>query len=169
MLSVFEESYDQDVGRASLNYVSLGVGFVIGLQISGRMQDRIYSWCKEHAVDPSSLRKTGQYWRSYRNGDAEQEKNKNPSVSNNAVDHSSQSMFPGKPISIGQGSLGRTNATKSNSDATRGLPEYRLPLVLPFSLLLPIGLFIYGWAAQYVSQRCSLESTTLVGIYNRSS
>jgi hypothetical protein len=28
------------------------------------------------------------------------------------------------------------------------LPEYRLPLVLPFSLLIPIGLFIYGWSAE---------------------
>jgi predicted MFS family arabinose efflux permease len=38
---VFEGSYNQDVGRASLNYLSLGVGFVIGLQISGRMQDKV--------------------------------------------------------------------------------------------------------------------------------
>lgn len=33
-------------------------------------------------------------------------------------------------------------------DPTKGLPEYRLPLVLPFSLLIPIGLFIYGWSAE---------------------
>ncbi|KAF2211749.1 hypothetical protein CERZMDRAFT_42901 [Cercospora zeae-maydis SCOH1-5] len=80
---VFEGSYNQDVGRASLNYLSLGVGFVIGLQISGRMQDKIYTWCKS-VVDP-----------------------------------------------------------------TKGLPEYRLPLVLPFSMLIPIGLFIYGWSAHH--------------------
>lgn len=33
-------------------------------------------------------------------------------------------------------------------DPTKGLPEYRLPLVLPFSLLVPVGLFIYGWSAE---------------------
>lgn len=38
---VFEGAYNQSVGRASLNYLSLGVGFVIGLQISGVMQDKV--------------------------------------------------------------------------------------------------------------------------------
>lgn len=38
---VFEGTYNQSVGRASLNYLSLGVGFVIGLQISGFMQDKV--------------------------------------------------------------------------------------------------------------------------------
>jgi multidrug resistance protein len=38
---VFEGAYDQSVGRASLNYLSLGVGFVIGLQVSGVMQDKV--------------------------------------------------------------------------------------------------------------------------------
>lgn len=38
---VFEGAYNQSIGRASLNYPSLGVGFVIGLQISGVMQDKV--------------------------------------------------------------------------------------------------------------------------------
>lgn len=38
---VWEEQYDQEPGRASLNYISLGVGFVIGLQISGPMIDKV--------------------------------------------------------------------------------------------------------------------------------
>lgn len=42
---VFEGAYDQSVGRASLNYLSLGVGFVIGLQISGIMQDKVSCNC----------------------------------------------------------------------------------------------------------------------------
>ncbi|SPO04996.1 related to multidrug resistant protein [Cephalotrichum gorgonifer] len=37
---VFVQQYHQDTGRASLNYISLGVGFVIGLQISGPMIDK---------------------------------------------------------------------------------------------------------------------------------
>jgi multidrug resistance protein len=46
---VFEGAYNQSVSRASLNYLSLGVGFVIGLQISGFMQDKV---CKR--LSPSS-------------------------------------------------------------------------------------------------------------------
>jgi MFS family permease len=38
---VWEEQYDQEPGRASLNYISLGVGFVIGLQISGPLIDKV--------------------------------------------------------------------------------------------------------------------------------
>lgn len=29
-------------------------------------------------------------------------------------------------------------------------PEYRLPLMVPAALTVPIGLFMYGWSAQYV-------------------
>ncbi|KAJ5345674.1 hypothetical protein N7452_003678 [Penicillium brevicompactum] len=30
-----------------------------------------------------------------------------------------------------------------------GKPEFRLPIMVPASLLVPIGLFIYGWTAEY--------------------
>ena len=30
-----------------------------------------------------------------------------------------------------------------------GEPEFRIPLMFPSSLLVPIGLFLYGWSAQY--------------------
>lgn len=39
---VWEEKYGQAPGRASLNYMSLGVGFVIGLQISGPLIDKVW-------------------------------------------------------------------------------------------------------------------------------
>lgn len=38
---VWEGQYNQKPGRASLNYISLGIGFVIGLQISGPLIDRV--------------------------------------------------------------------------------------------------------------------------------
>ncbi|MCJ1332201.1 hypothetical protein MMC10_008893 [Thelotrema lepadinum] len=31
----------------------------------------------------------------------------------------------------------------------KGRPEFRVPLMLPGSIIIPIGLFIYGWTAQY--------------------
>lgn len=33
-----------------------------------------------------------------------------------------------------------------------GQPEYRVPLMVPGSCLVPIGLFIYGWTAEYKTQ-----------------
>ncbi|KAF5506391.1 Efflux pump vrtL [Colletotrichum siamense] len=38
---VWSEQYDQEPGPASLNYISLGVGFVIGLQVSGPLIDKV--------------------------------------------------------------------------------------------------------------------------------
>lgn len=38
---VWEQQYNQEPGRASLNYVSLGIGFVIGLQVSGPLIDKV--------------------------------------------------------------------------------------------------------------------------------
>lgn len=38
---VFEEVYDMDTGPASLNYLSLCLGFMIGLQISHPLIDRV--------------------------------------------------------------------------------------------------------------------------------
>lgn len=39
---VWEGVYGEDVGIAGLNYISLGVGFVLGAQVNARMSDRIY-------------------------------------------------------------------------------------------------------------------------------
>ncbi|KAI6760398.1 hypothetical protein HG530_009258 [Fusarium avenaceum] len=49
---VWEEQYNQEPGRASLNYISLGVGFVIGLQISGPLIDKVYAKLKERYNHP---------------------------------------------------------------------------------------------------------------------
>jgi MFS family permease len=31
-----------------------------------------------------------------------------------------------------------------------GLPEFRVPLLIPVAILMPVGLFIYGWSAEFV-------------------
>ncbi|KAF9882785.1 hypothetical protein FE257_005153 [Aspergillus nanangensis] len=79
---VWEGVYSQEKGVASLNYLSLGVGFVIGLQFCGRVIDIVY------------IRLQKRY------------------------NHS-------------------------------GRPEFRIPLMLPGGLLVPVGLFLYGWSAEY--------------------
>lgn len=140
---VFDEAYDMDVGRASLNYLSLGIGFVVGLQISGLMQDKIYTWCKVHEVDPTSLRNTIQAWRDFRKDKTMQGRG--------SLLPTSQSLnsIPRKPVPKRTPTVKDIHRQGSTIDPTKGLPEYRLPLVLPFSLLIPIGIFIYGWSAQY--------------------
>ncbi|KAN0062201.1 hypothetical protein ACQY0O_005381 [Thecaphora frezii] len=40
--SVFEQTYGEKPGVASLNYISLGLGFTVGGQVGGRVVDRIY-------------------------------------------------------------------------------------------------------------------------------
>lgn len=40
---VFEDEYDMSLTMASLDYLSLGVGFVIGLQICAPINDRVRS------------------------------------------------------------------------------------------------------------------------------
>ncbi|PBP23564.1 major facilitator superfamily transporter [Diplocarpon rosae] len=78
---LWENEYNESVGIGGLNYISLGVGFFIGTQVSAPCQDRIYRTLKKR---------------------------------NNGV----------------------------------GKPEFRVPLMLPGALLVPIGLFWYGWSAQ---------------------
>lgn len=43
---VWEGVYGESVGIAGLNYISLGVGFVLGAQVNARVSDRIYHWLK---------------------------------------------------------------------------------------------------------------------------
>lgn len=85
MLSTFPilwtERYHQSVGIGSLNFISMGVGFFLGTQITAPINDRLYRRLKKR---------------------------------NNGV----------------------------------GRPEFRVPLMVPGSLLVPIGLFMYGWSAQ---------------------
>lgn len=38
---VWSGQYGQEPGRASLNYISLGIGFIIGLQVSGPLIDYV--------------------------------------------------------------------------------------------------------------------------------
>lgn len=85
MLSTFpmlwSERYGQSIGIGSLNFISMGLGFFLGTQITAPLNDALYRRLKRK---------------------------------NNGV----------------------------------GKPEFRVPLMIPASLLAPIGLFWYGWSAQ---------------------
>lgn len=38
---------------------------------------------------------------------------------------------------------------KERNPTHEGKPEYRIPILLPFNILIIVGLFIYGWSAEY--------------------
>ncbi|KAI1874036.1 uncharacterized protein JN550_002615 [Neoarthrinium moseri] len=80
---VWEDVYDMKREIASLNYLSLCVGFMIGLQISHPLIDRLYSFFKTY--------------------------------------------------------YGREE----------GLPEWRVPPMVISGFLIPAGLVLYGWSAEY--------------------
>ena len=85
MLSTFPRlwtgTYHMSTGIASLNFISMGVGFFLGTQITAPLNDMLYRRLKKR---------------------------------NNGV----------------------------------GKPEFRVPIMVPASLLVPVGLFWYGWSAQ---------------------
>jgi multidrug resistance protein len=85
MLSTFPtlwtEVYHESVGIGSLNFISMGLGFFLGTQITAPLNDALYRRLKA------------------RNGGV-------------------------------------------------GKPEFRVPIMVPASLLVPAGLFWYGWSAQ---------------------
>ncbi|KAF2648685.1 MFS general substrate transporter [Lophiostoma macrostomum CBS 122681] len=78
---LFTERYHQTQGLGALNFISMGVGFFLGTQISAPINDGLYRRLKKR---------------------------------NNGV----------------------------------GKPEFRVPCMIPASLMVPIGLFWYGWSAQ---------------------
>ncbi|KAI1082714.1 MFS general substrate transporter [Whalleya microplaca] len=74
--------YGESVGVGGLNYISLGVGFLLGAQTCAPLQDRIYAALKARYGGP-------------------------------------------------------------------GRPEYRTPMMVPGAVLVPVGLLVYGWCAEY--------------------
>lgn len=152
---VFQQSYNQDIGRASLNYLSLGIGFVTGLQFSKSLQDKIYKWCKAQQIDPTASVFKRSTWRQFRGmrhlSDTKTllpDGSTYPAASNPTSTSAPGIVRKGTNASKRAG-VQRSNTDKSFShDPTKGLPEYRLPLLVPFSLFIPLGLFTYGWSAQ---------------------
>ena len=80
--ALWTDIYHESISIGSLNYISLGVGYLIGMQSTARLNDAIYK------------------------------------------------------------------RLKNKSESKLGQPEFRLPLMIPSGILLPLGLLWYGWSAQ---------------------
>ncbi|EPE24961.1 MFS general substrate transporter [Glarea lozoyensis ATCC 20868] len=79
---LWQKQYGESVSIGGLNYITLGIGYCLGIQLSSYFQDKLYRKLK---------------------------------IKNNGI----------------------------------GLPEFRAPLMIPTAIMLPIGLFVYGWTAEY--------------------
>jgi hypothetical protein len=84
--ALWEGRYGMARGTASLNYISLAVGCLIGISIFGPLTNRIYTHLK------------------------------------------------------------RRNGPQGHNEP--GAPEFRIPLLIPVSLVAPCGLFLFAWSAQ---------------------
>ena len=139
---VFQDAYGMSVSTASLNYLSLGIGFVLGLQVSGPLQDRTFAYCKKHNIDPCASLFDKKNWilphrRVPLSGD--------PEAPQHVQSNADNFIIPRKPVPSRSTIHQRQ---QPNDDPTAALPEYRLPVAMPFSILVPLGLSIYGWSAR---------------------
>jgi hypothetical protein len=80
---LWDTKYHETVGIGGLNYISAGLGFMVGAQFNAYFQDRVYALLTARA--------------------------------------------------------GGT-----------GTPEFRIPLMVPGAVLVPIGILIYAWTSEYV-------------------
>lgn len=80
--TVFSDVYHESLGISGLNYISLGLGYIVGSQANAHVTDRLYKHLKAKRADNT------------------------------------------------------------------GLPEFRVPAMFIGSLIVPIGLFWYGWSVQ---------------------
>ncbi|KAH8672019.1 major facilitator superfamily domain-containing protein [Tricladium varicosporioides] len=91
--TLWTEAYHQSTSRSGLNFISIAVGFTLGVQVGSRLMDWGFVFLREKVVAKSGKRYT----------------------------------LETLPL----------------------IPEHRIPLLLPVTLIVPIGLLIYGWTAQY--------------------
>lgn len=126
---LFHLRYHQGLGVASLHYISLSMGFVIGSQICALSIQRIY----EYLVERQRLKASA-----------------NQEVQLPSQDHSDSSPSSADAANEKEQVAVSTTQPRVGSDQEKGVPEYRLPLTIVSSLVVPMGLFLYGWSGQYL-------------------
>ena len=126
---LFHLRYHQELGVASLNYISLTIGFVIGSQICALSIQRIYEYLVKRQRRKASANQEAQL--------PSQDYSDSPQSSTDAANNKEQ-------VAVS------TTQPQVRSDQVQGVPEYRLPLTIASSLVVPIGLFLYGWSGQYL-------------------
>jgi hypothetical protein len=149
--SLYGEVYGQPLGISGLHYISLGLGFTIGAQVNAQITDRLYR------------KLTAKHYQKL-----EGEKEKPAECNCNCTCHTTHGNTPppappttttmppgpGGPRAPGGGGPPGPPGPPGGAGGPpggmprKGRPEFRIPSMFVGSLLIPIGLFWYGWSAQ---------------------
>lgn len=116
--TLYGEVYHEPLGISGLHYISLGLGFTIGAQVNAAITDRLYK------------KLTAKHYQKL-------EKEKPMECICNCECHASHGPTPPAIPPTGPPGMPR-----------KGRPEFRIPSMFVGSLLIPVGLFWYGWSAQ---------------------
>lgn len=122
-------TYNWDVGTAGLTYLGLGAGFLVSMTINVLIQDAIYSRLV------ASNGKVG--WFLF----------KLPEEIEIMFQQTKSEKLDAEQT-VGSTEKSPSNQIPVTSKPKKGRPEYRLPLCLLGMIILPIGLFVFGWTAQ---------------------
>lgn len=127
-------TYGWRPGPASLSYAGLGVGFLIAAMLNAFLQDPVY-----YRLTASSGRVGLFLFQSPSRFEAHlTDKSSNEGAYRRAAD--SHTLSAASP---------KANPSAAPPQPSReGQPEFRLPLCMLGMLVLPCGLFLFGWAAQ---------------------
>lgn len=117
--TLFGEVYGQPIGISGLHYISLGLGFTIGAQVNAQITDRLYK------------RLTAKHYEKL-------QEERPLSCHCNCSCHNVH----------GNRMLSLVAPTMPPGAPRKGRPEFRIPSMFVGSLLIPVGLFWYGWSAQ---------------------
>ncbi|KAI3390705.1 hypothetical protein diail_8809 [Diaporthe ilicicola] len=131
--TLFHEVYGQGLGIGGLHYISLGLGFTIGAQVNAQITDRMYRKLTAKHYQKLEMDTIG--GKTECTGSCNCECHK---AHGNTPPVTPAKMPPGPPgAPAGPPGLPR-----------KGRPEFRIPSMFVGSLLIPVGLFWYGWSAQ---------------------
>lgn len=135
--TLYGEVYGQSLGISGLHYISLGLGFTIGAQVNAQITDRLYR------------KLTAKHY-------AKLEGEKKTECNCTCICHNAHGNTP--PVTPPAMAAGRPGPPGPPGPPglpggppgmpRKGRPEFRIPSMFVGSLLIPIGLFWYGWSAQ---------------------
>ncbi|PWN48765.1 MFS general substrate transporter [Violaceomyces palustris] len=150
-------TYNWTLGRAGLSYFGLGLGFLCSALINALLQDVIYKrlvasdgrvgwFLFKSKQEITSLMEERERKKTAEAGhEMDLEKPSNQAVSSTCPP---KPPPPPPPSSASSPPPPPANTGPTNPTPKKGRPEYRLPLCLLGMMIMPAGLFCFGWSAE---------------------
>ncbi|PWN31324.1 MFS general substrate transporter [Meira miltonrushii] len=134
-------SYGFSPGLASLTYLGLGLGFLVAASVNVLLQDSIYARLvlNRGRIGWVLFKDREEIVRRAQRRQMEEESNAEKNDEHSTID------VEGQRPALVEGNF--THDQSATSNQTDGRPEFRLPLCLVGMIILPLGLFVFGWTA----------------------